>query len=335
MLEYDYNLLMVQLIIIVFLLGVVIWFVKVNKISELERRYKKFCLEPLNDNSIPILSRVMNFYNNSKIKLSKYLIKSHMLKDYSKKYEKYIDKSKILREDSMNYISAKVIWGFLCIIIIILSDVLRYVSITFMQVVTVFLIGFFVPDIYWHYREKVRKNEIEKDMLKAIIIMNNSFKSGLSIMQAIYMVSNELDGAIADEFKKMYIDISFGLDMDLVFKRFANRVNTEEAKYITTSLSVLNKTGGNIVQVFTSVERSAFTRKKLKEELGALSASANAIYKILIVIPVLLSLIILLLNPKYFTPLFSTSIGRIICGVILTIYIAYVIIIRKIINMRG
>ena len=94
MLEYDYNLLMVQLIIIVFLLGVVIWFVKVNKISELERRYKKFCLEPLNDNSIPILSRVMNFYNNSKIKLSKYLIKSQMLKDYSRHYKKVVQEKR-------------------------------------------------------------------------------------------------------------------------------------------------------------------------------------------------------------------------------------------------
>ena len=332
---YNVNLLIIQFLLIVFLFGVVIWFIRVNKVTELEKRYNKYCLEPLKDNDIPIIDRILKFYNSLKLKLSKLFINSKLLKDYSNKYEKYIDKSKILREDSMNYISAKFIWGFIFIIIIVISDVLRYKPITIMQLTTLFLIGFFVPDLFWHSREKSRKAQIEKDMLKAIIIMNNSFKSGLSIMQAIYMVSDELDGPISDEFKKMYIDISFGLDMDLVFERFARRVNTEEARYITTSLSVLNKTGGNIVQVFTSVERSAFTRKKLKEELGALSASANAIYKILIVIPVILTLAILLLNPSYFAPLFTTGVGRIICLLILFIYVCYVIIIRRIINMKG
>ena len=329
------NLLIVQFIIIVFLLAIVIWFSRVNKITMLEKRYKKFCLEPLNNNEIALLDKMINFYNNLKRKLSKSFIKSALLKDYSKKYEKYVDKSKVVREDAMDFISTKFIWGAIFVVIIIIYDVLWYQPITSTQLFTLFLIGIFVPDIYWKYGEKVKKAQIEKDMLKAIIIMNNSFKSGLSIMQAIYMVSTELDGPIADEFKKMYIDISFGLDMDMVFERFANRVDSEEARYITTSLSVLNKTGGNIVQVFTSVERSAFTRKKLKEELGALSASANAIYKILVVIPVLIIAIILLLNPSYFGPLLTTGTGRIISILIVLIYISYIVIIKRIINMKG
>ena len=329
------NLLITQFVIIVFLLAVVIWFLKVNKITMLEKRYKKFCLEPLNNNEVAVLDRFINFYNTLKKRLSKSFIKSALLKDYSKKYEKYVDKSKVIREDAMDFISTKFICGFIFAIIILIYDVLWFKPITSMQLLTSFLIGIFVPDIYWKYKEKTKKTQIEKDMLKAIIIMNNSFKSGLSIMQAIYMVSTELDGPIADEFRKMYIDISFGLDMDMVFERFANRVDSEEARYITTSLSVLNKTGGNIVQVFTSVERSAFTRKKLKEELGALSASANAIYKILIVIPVLIIAIILLLNPSYFGPLLTTGTGRVISALILLIYISYIVIIKRIVNMKG
>lgn len=329
------NLFIVQSIIIVFLLAVVIWFLRVNKITMLEKRYKKYCLEPLNNNEVAVLDRIINFYNDLKKKLSKSFSKSVLLKDYAKKYEQYVDRSKVIREDAMDFISTKFIWGIIFVIIIIIYDVLWYKPITSTQIATLFLIGIFVPDIYWKYKEKSKKTQIEKDMLKAIIIMNNSFKSGLSIMQAIYMVSTELEGPIADEFKKMYIDISFGLDMDMVFERFASRVDSEEARYITTSLSVLNKTGGNIVQVFTSVERSAFTRKKLKEELGALSASANAIYKMLIVIPVLIIAIILLLNPSYFGPLLTTGIGRVICGLIVLIYVSYIVIIRRIVKMKG
>ena len=216
---------------------------------------------------------------------------------------------------------------------ILLTKLLTFQKLEFVSIILFFIIGFFVPDIYWFIKSKMRRKQIDTDMLKAIIIMNNSFKSGLSIMQAIKMVSNELDGAIAEEFKKMYMDITFGLDMDLVFQRFSKRVNTEEAHYITTSLSVLNKTGGNIVQVFSSVEKNAFTRKKLKEELAASAASAKAIYRLLLGIPPVISFIIYFLNPKYFSPLFTTSIGRIIIILLLTIYITYIIIIRKIISI--
>lgn len=329
------NIFNVQMFIILVLLGVVLSIARLNKVTSIERRYKPFCVEPINDDSTPIIDKIKKWYFRVRKNTSKFLLKTKIFNDYSKKYEKYCDRTKIIREEAMDYISDKVFCGMLSIVIIILSDVLRYKSVTFFQIFTVLLVGFFIPDIFWKAREKVRHKQLEKDMLKAIIIMNNSFKSGLSIMQAIYMVSKELDGPISEEFKKMYIDISFGLEMDLVFERFASRVNTEDAKYITTSLSVLNRTGGNIVQVFASVERSAFTRKKLKEELGALSASANAIFKILIVMPVLLSIVILILNPTYFAPLFSTNIGILVLGVILLIYFVYIFIVRRVIRMKG
>ena len=329
------NLLIIQLFIVAILFGVVLWLLNINKNTSIEKKYKKFCIEPLSDNEVPLLDKVFNLYISFKKKLAKSLSKSKSMKDYSKKYEKYINKTRNSKDSAMDYVATKVIWAFIGIVLIVLSDLLRNSEITSYQIFFAFLLGFFSPDVYWYSKESFRRREVDKDMLKAIIIMNNAFKSGLSIMQAIYMVSSELDGPIADEFKKMYIDISFGLDMDLVFERFSKRINTEEAHYITTSLTVLNKTGGNIVEVFASVERSAFTRKKLKDELDSLSASANAIYKILIAIPLLLSFIIVILNPSYFKPLISTSVGKIVLCLIILIYVSYIFIVRRIVKMKG
>ena len=36
----------------------------------------------------------------------------------------------------------------------------------------------------------------------------------------------------------MYIDLTYGLNIDVVFKRFENRVKMDEVKYITTSLKI-------------------------------------------------------------------------------------------------
>ena len=328
------DLLIIQIILIIIAFGIVVWLISLIRVSKLEKRFKKFSVTTIKDTEISLFDKLKNKYYKMRAGISKGLYKLKIFNDYSKKYEKYCDNTKIIIEDPMDYISTKVLTGILMIIIMLISYALQYKEIVMIELFTVFLIGFFVPDVFLSSKTKYRKKQVEKDMLKAIIIMNNSFKSGLSIMQAIYMVSTELDGPISEEFKKMYIDLSYGLNMEVVFERFTNRIDTKEARYITTSLNVLKKTGGNIVQVFASVERNSFTRKKLQDELGALAASASAIYKILVCIPPMLAIMIFVLNPTFFAPLLASAIGWLILLIILAIYVLYIIVIRRVMKVK-
>ena len=164
--------------------------------------------------------------------------------------------------------------------------------------------------------------------------MNNSFKSGRSITQAIKIVSEQLDGAIADEFKKMSLELSFGLELEVVFRRFADRIKLEEAMYLTSSLSVLNKTGGNIIKVFTSIEKTLFNRQKLNLELKSLTGASKIIMYALMIMPILFILIISFINKDYFAPLFTKPLGFIIIGLIVTLYVTYIIVVRKIMKVR-
>ena len=68
-----------------------------------------------------------------------------------------------------------------------------------------FFIGFIAPDLIYRYRYKIYRDTLENDLLQAIIVMNNAFKSGRSITQAIELVSHELDGPIKEEFRKGYM----------------------------------------------------------------------------------------------------------------------------------
>jgi len=330
----DINLFITNSIFIVILFGIVLWLFGLIRVGKLERRFSKYTINTINDRELSLFDKFVNIYYDTRKRLSKQLYKLKIFDDYSKKYEKYCDNTKIIREDPMEYIATKVIVGICMIVLIVISNLLQHGVVTLLNLITVFLIGFFIPDLLLISKTKLRKKQIEKDMLKAIIIMNNSFKSGLSIMQAIYMVSNELDGPISEEFKKMYIDLSFGLNMEVVFDRFTERIDTKEARYITTSLNVLNKTGGNIVQVFASVERNAFTRKKLEEELGALAASSRAIFKILAIIPVIIFVLIFILNPAYFIVMFLEPMGWFLLMIILLIYITYIIVIKRVMKVK-
>ena len=51
-------------------------------------------------------------------------------------------------------------------------------------------------------------------MLRAVIIMNNAFKAGKSVLQAVEIASNDLPKPISIEFKRIYQDLVFGLSSD-------------------------------------------------------------------------------------------------------------------------
>lgn len=264
---------------------------------------------------------------------SKFLKKIKIFDTYSLKYNKYIKKEDKEFITPMDFMSKKVLLSILFILIVLCFDLIKNLPVTFLQVIFTGLVGFFTLDFFLVSENKLLSHEKENDLLKAITIMNNSFKSGRSIMQSIKLVSDELDSPLGQEFRKMYVDLTYGLSLDVVFKRFESRVKLEDAKYITTSLTILNETGGDIVKVFESVEKTFFNNKKLKDELKNLTASSKLLYYVLLFIPIIFTMIIFILDSTYFMPLFTNPIGYFIIGICILIYIFYILIIKKLMKL--
>jgi len=264
--------------------------------------------------------------------ITKFLYKIKIFDNYSMKYQKYIKKENP-DIDKMDYVSKKIIYSILFLFIVILFDVFRNQDINIFQILISLLVGFYILDIFLISESKYLTSQKENDLLRAITIMNNSFKSGHSIMQAIKLVSDELDSSLGLEFKKIYVDLSYGLSLEIAFKRFENRVNIPEVKYITTSLSILNETGGDIVKVFESVEKTFFNNKKLNDELKNLTAASRMLYYILLFIPILFVTVIYILDNSYFKAFFASPIGYMMIVICLVLYISYILIVNKIVRM--
>lgn len=323
--------LLIQAILIITLLYFMISLLKLSRVMRLEKRINRYTINTLNDNDLSLFDKVYILFNKYKSFLSRRLSRSNFFVKTSKRYEKYVFDNDT---KAMDFVASKVMLALTFLVIVIVSNAFWNRLVDIYQVSLSLLIGYYIYDIFLIFKEKNKTKNIENDLLRAITIMNNSFKSGKSIMQAIYIVSNEVDGEIKNEFKKMYIDLTYGLSLDVVFKRFSKRVNIEEVKYMTTSLIILNKTGGNIVNVFASIEKNFFSRRKLKQEMKSIAASAEFMFKILAVMPLIIILMIVVLNPTYFAPLFETSIGLAISLIISFIYLSYIFVVKKIMKVE-
>ena len=320
-----------QTIFMVLLLLVVFAVLVYNKSTKLERKISKFSISPLNDTSLSLFDTISVFISNIIKAINKVLYKSEFIKKYSKRYSRYV---KTTNRINMDFISIKIICSAICIVIAAFAKTIKFKIFNVYDIYLPLLFGFFLPDFVYYYKYKKYQLKIENDLLQAIIIMNNAFKSGRSIAQAIDLVSNELDGPMAREFRKMYLELSFGLGLDVVFKRFSDRINVEEVSYLTASLTILNKTGGNIVEVFSSIEKSLFNKKKLRLELKSLTSGSKIIVNVLMFVPPIFALFIFIINRTYFLPLFTSKLGYLIILIILIYYALYIVFIRKLLRVK-
>lgn len=322
-----------QIGIVIIILSIILFLMKYIRSIKLEKRFSKYTINSSKNKSISLFDNLYYQYLNFVNKLSKILSKSTFLNKRANRYNKYecfYDKE----YNTMDFMARKVIIGFIYIVVAFVAKLINSSILTLFEMIVPFVIGFYTLDIIYIYKYIKYKKKIENDILNAITIMNNAFKAGRSIVQAVDLVTVELNGPIAKEFKKIHTEISLGLDVEVAFKKFSDRIHINEAIYFTSSLSVLNKTGGNIIKVFDSIEKNVFMRKKLQNELKTLTSSSKLITYVLIFVPIIFIIFIGIINKEYFNPLFKNPLGIVLMLITLIIYITYIIIVKRLMKVR-
>lgn len=320
---------------IIFLIAIALLLLaKISKTIKLEKRVGKYGVEPIIDNTKSITDNLLEVYVKIQNKIYKIISKSAIIKKWSKKYDKYVNVVNNTYKSGIDFISEKIVITSLLLLLAILFKSTRGELLNIYETVIPFFLGFVLTDIVNAYKFREYRSKLENDLLQAITIMNNAFKAGRSILQSVELVTQELEGPIANEFKKIYIEINFGLAVDVVFSRFAERIKLEEVTYLTVSLSILNKTGGNIIKVFSSIEKTLFNKKKLELELKALTGSSKIIVGVLILMPIFFVAVLYIMDPLYFMPFINTLIGNILVMIMFIIYFMYIVVVRKIIKVR-
>jgi len=319
----------IQIVLVFSIITIITFFIRLNNSVKLEKRIARYSVRysSLKD-SLSIFDNLLKKYFVFVKKQRKKMKK--LFPTLSKRYDKYITVGDV---KAIDFVTHKFIIALLFIILMIIAMAIQGRFITMMQLLVSFIIGFYVLDIVLYIQNKVNKKKVENDILRAVIIMNNAFRSGKSTIQAVEIASEKLPNPIGLEFKRIYEEMKYGLATEVVFDRFAKRVSIEEAEYLSSSLTILNKTGGNIVAVFNSIEKTLFDKKKLKEELKNSTTVSKLVVKVLLLVPIFFVLIIYLLNPSYFEPFFSSAIGYLLLGIIIVMFIIYAYLLNRIVKV--
>ncbi len=247
-------------------------------------------------------------------------------------YDKYASSDGRLRK-GMDFIAIKLLIGIIFVLLYVfmmligLNDINPYIAII------CFILGYVIVDFYCYFKQHNYKKIVMKDLIRAIIIMRNSYKANRNIDEMMDDLVSRTNGRIKDEFMKVRGDIKVGLSISEAFKRMYERTNVPVILDISNMLALTNKTSINMISVLETMEKNVIEYEKLDDEVNLYRSINKLAYVIFLLLPFVFMIFIIVSNQNYLE-IIGSSVGNAIILTLTIIYVLYILIINKIVKGR-
>lgn len=187
---------------------------------------------------------------------------------------------------------------------------------------------------YLRARAFRRMQRFSDGLYDMLILISSSLKAGHSFVQAIHVVSCDMDGPIQEEFVRMESEMQMGIGTEEALQRANERIASEDFDLVVTAISIQRQVGGNLAEVIDKIAETIRERVQLKREVKALTSQGRMSALIFMVLPGGVAGILFMIDPSYLMVLFQTPVGL---AMVFTAVIGQVIgyyFIRRIVNVE-
>lgn len=181
------------------------------------------------------------------------------------------------------------------------------------------------------YLRRVKKFTLQ--MVDGLSLMSNGMKSGLSVVQAMGLVVQELPDPIRQEFNLVLSENKLGVSVEEAFNNLAKRIQSDDVEMFVTSVNILKETGGNLAETFDTITTTIRERIKLEQKIDAMTTMGRMQGMILLAVPGVLGAFIYASDPEFMKPLFTTTLGWIILLVVVGLEFAAYFTISRIVKI--
>lgn len=197
------------------------------------------------------------------------------------------------------------------------------------------MMGMFIPRVYLNRSKKKKRKLFDNQLADSLLILANSLRAGFSLLQAMEMVSQEMPNPISVEFKITLREMTYGTSTEIALMHLAERVGSDDLDLLVTAILIQRQVGGNLAEVLINIHSTIEDRLKIQLEIKTLTAQGRMSGYIIGFLPFGLTGMLLILNPSYLKPLFSTSLGLALLGTGVIGQLIGFVIIRKIISVEA
>ena len=207
-----------------------------------------------------------------------------------------------------------------------------------LQVLNFFLglgLGIWMGIFYLKRTITTRRQKFVNQLGDCLMMVANALRAGFSFMQAMELVSREMDAPLGDEFRKVIGEMNVGSSLETALNNMSKRMESPDFDLVVTAVLIQRQVGGNLSQILDTISDTIRERIRMKAEIMTLTAQGRFSGIILLALPFFVCGFIMIVNPGYLQPMLSSPIGRLalLAGLVLE-FIGYLVI-KRIVDIDG
>ena len=194
----------------------------------------------------------------------------------------------------------------------------------------------FIPlPLSYVLRKRARRfAKFEQQLPEALDMLVSALKVGHSLITGIGALGQDSTEPIAREFRQLFDEQNFGMDLRTAMTNLAVRVPLQDVRIFVSAALIQKESGGNLAEVLEKVAQTTRERFRLKKQIMVHTAQGRLTGWILSLLPVLLGFGMYMVNPEGMSVLWTHPVGLKMLYAALTMIIVGGLIIRKIVRIR-
>jgi tight adherence protein B len=191
------------------------------------------------------------------------------------------------------------------------------------------VIGLAVPTLMLKMRVAKRKAKFSYQLLDAINLLSSSLKGGLSLLQALEVVVEEMSPPISQELGLVVRENKMGITLEESLNRLYKRMEIEELRLVINSVLVARETGGDLTKVFSRLSVTIRDNRKLQDNIKTLTLQGRMQAIIMSFLPFLFVGWVITVNKHHFDIMLKNDLGRMLLIAAVFLQIVGMFLIRK------
>jgi len=171
-------------------------------------------------------------------------------------------------------------------------------------------VGFAIPAIFVKNMIVSRKAKFSAQITDGLMILSSCLKGGLSLLQSIEALVEELPPPISQEFGLILRENKMGIALEESFDNLNRRMPSEELNLLTTAILVARETGGDITLLFGRLIQTIRAKIKLNDSVKTLSMQGKIQGIVMSGLPIGFAVLVISFQPNYFDIMLSSPMGR-------------------------
>jgi len=179
-----------------------------------------------------------------------------------------------------------------------------------------------------------RRDQFADQLDEALDIVAASLRAGHSFPTSLDAVAQNTEDPIAPEFTRIINENRVGRDLIEAMHQTAERMESEDFRWVTEVVSIQRETGGNLNEVIGLVAETIRGRKELRREVEVLASEGKFSAIVLMALPPVVSTLVFVGNPDYAADLLFTTVGQIVLMASACLYVIGGLWLRSVVRVE-